>query len=508
MSKRTGKFAKTARPVLFFSVAFASLALLLAAFAWKAVEQGRTRRAGEGRTLNVKAGGDLQKALNEARPGDEIVLEAGATFRGPFTLRNKGAGESYITIRSSRLSELPEGVRVTPEQAKSMPKLAAPGRGEPALKTEAGAHHYKILGVEIAQPSKEELVYDLVKLGDGAAGVQDVSSEVPHHLIFDRCYIHAAADGELKRGIALNSSDTEIANSHVSGFKVKGQEAQAVSGWNTPGRIKIVNNYIEGAGENLMFGGALPSLPDLVPTDIEILRNHFRKPTEWRNVYTVKNILELKTGKRVRIDGNLFENNWADAQNGFAILFTLRTSDSGDAAVLEDIEFTNNIVRNVAGGVNALGRDDLKPGLQGRRLTISNNLFENVSESLGNNGRLLQVSGFHELKFERNTAAPFHSFIFLDGAPSPGLVFRNNLVSHGEYGMFGNAVGTGRRALETFAPGAVFERNLIYGETAHAHLYPSNNSFVAKAPKTPPEGVGCDVAQLEKSLERNAATSR
>ncbi len=42
-----------------------------------------------GATINVPAGGDVQAALNAAQPGDEIVLAAGATFVGSFTLPNK-----------------------------------------------------------------------------------------------------------------------------------------------------------------------------------------------------------------------------------------------------------------------------------------------------------------------------------------------------------------------------------------------------------------------------------
>ncbi len=43
-----------------------------------------------GRSIAVGAGGNLQAAIDEAKPGDEIVLAAGAVFRGNFVLRNKG----------------------------------------------------------------------------------------------------------------------------------------------------------------------------------------------------------------------------------------------------------------------------------------------------------------------------------------------------------------------------------------------------------------------------------
>src|SRR5579871_1833326 len=66
-----------------------------------------------GRILQVKQGGDLQKALNEARPGDAIVLQAGAVYTGPFDLPVKKDGQGWITIESSDLRQLPQsGTRV------------------------------------------------------------------------------------------------------------------------------------------------------------------------------------------------------------------------------------------------------------------------------------------------------------------------------------------------------------------------------------------------------------
>jgi hypothetical protein len=44
------------------------------------------------------------------------------------------------------------------------------------------------------------------------------------------------------------------------------------------GTYKIVNNFLEAAGENILWGGAPGST---VPTDIEIRRNHMFKPLNW-----------------------------------------------------------------------------------------------------------------------------------------------------------------------------------------------------------------------------------
>ena len=45
---------------------------------------------------NVVAGQPLQTALDNAKLGDTIVLQAGATFKGPFKLPNKTSGSGWI----------------------------------------------------------------------------------------------------------------------------------------------------------------------------------------------------------------------------------------------------------------------------------------------------------------------------------------------------------------------------------------------------------------------------
>lgn len=53
----------------------------------------------------------MQAAIDAANPGDTITLAAGQTFNSaPFTLKRK-PGAKWITIRSSRWRELPEGYR-------------------------------------------------------------------------------------------------------------------------------------------------------------------------------------------------------------------------------------------------------------------------------------------------------------------------------------------------------------------------------------------------------------
>ncbi len=287
-----------------------------------------------------------------------------------------------------------------------MPKITTPGGGQAALKTAPGAHHFRFIGVEFKPSDSSALVNDLIQLGEGSPA-QNTLDVVPHHLIFDRCYIHGDPAGTLKRGVALNSGDTEILNSYISEVKIKGQDTQAIGGWNGPGPYRIINNYLEAAGENVMFGGADPAIPNLVPSDIEIRPNHIYKPLAWRGQWTVKNLFELKNAQRVRIDGNLLENNWADAQIGFAILFTPR-NQAGTApwSVVRDIEFTNNILRHVASAINILGQDDIHPSGQTKNIRIHNNLVYDVDRGTWGGhgvGVLFSGGGGESIQITHNT---------------------------------------------------------------------------------------------------------
>ena len=120
---------------------------------------------------------------------------------------------------------------------------------------------------------------DMITLGDGSSAQKDVES-LPSELVLDRILVRGDAAKGQKRGIALNSGSTTIRNSYISDIKAFGQESQAIAGWNGTGPYTIENNYLEAAGVNILFGGADPAIPDLVPSDIIIRRNLITKNVE------------------------------------------------------------------------------------------------------------------------------------------------------------------------------------------------------------------------------------
>ncbi len=112
----------------------------------------------------------------------------------------------------------------------------------------------------------------------------------------------------MKRGIAFNGASLAIIDSYISDIHVVGQDTQAIAGWNGPGSFKIVNNELEAAGENVMFGGARPALINNIPR-ISKLRESFSSPG-WmvrplcRRSLDGQELLEFKSAQ-VLITGNL-----------------------------------------------------------------------------------------------------------------------------------------------------------------------------------------------------------
>jgi hypothetical protein len=89
---------------------------------------------------------------------------------------------------------------------------------------------------------------------------------------------------------------------------------------------------------------------------------------------------EIKFGRYIVVDGNVLQNQWIAAQD-YAITITVRNRWGGFsvASVVRELQFSNNIFKNLANGVVILSsdRDD---GITQRTsdITFRNNLFWNV----------------------------------------------------------------------------------------------------------------------------------
>ena len=438
-------------------------------------------------TITVNAGGDLQGAINAAKPGDTIVLQAGAVFTGNYELPVKG-GTSYITIRSSAPdSSLPaDGTRIAPAYSASLAKVRSDQFGT-AFRTVGPASYWRLMFLELL-PSNSTSAANLLELGATGA-VQNTLAAVPHHLIVDRCYLHGDPSYGQRRGIALNSGETQIINSYISDIKGMA-DTQAIAGWNGPGPYLIENNYLEASAENVLFGGGDPSIPNLVPSNITIRRNLIAKPIAWMTAsWTIKNLLEFKNADTVTIEGNTIENNWAAGQQGYSIVFTPRNQDgTAPWTVVQNITVRNNVIRHLAAVFNIFGYDNNATSRQTNNIVVSNNLIYDVSTaysapaSAANGWFAIIGNQPRDIKFDHNTIDNDgnDTFFFYEGTPPAGtpiygVVLTSNLLRDNLYGIFGNSSQEGSVSLATYAPGAYVQGNGIAG--GDPTRYPVGNEY-------------------------------
>jgi hypothetical protein len=333
-----------------------------------------------GKQIPVAANSDLAAVIDHAQCGDTLLLPAGASFNVKILPSKNCDDQHYITVRTDTPdSKLPpEGTRISPAwggvaSLPGRPPFAQPSGGPAKLlatlvvQRPAGANvgdHVRFIGIEWTTPPSANIGRIL-------------AVEHADHVIFDRNWVHPPDGVEVGHGIGFFGGSRMIAviNSYISGLNCiamagKCTDATGVGG----GRgdelvsiLKIYNNFIEAAGESILFGGG-PS--KTVPTDIEIRRNHLFRPMLWKegqpgytptalgHPYIVKNHFELKSAMRVLFEANLLENSWGGySQNGYAILLTPK-NQGGECPVcrVNDITIRFVRIRNVA-GVLATGND-------------------------------------------------------------------------------------------------------------------------------------------------------
>lgn len=428
---------------------------------------------GTKRVIKVPPGGNVQAAIEKADSGDIVELQAGAVYSGTISLPNKPLTD-FVTIQSSAANDLPVDKRVSPAQKSSMATIVAGILGRPAVSTSNGAHHYRFVGIEFTALSSF-YNYGLLTLGSG----ESQAAKLPHDIEIDRSYFHPYKTGVARRGVALNSANTTIKNSYFEGFGYPGEEAQGICGWTGTRSVRVINNYIEGGAENIMFGGADPNSADLIPMDIEVRGNHLNKPAEWNGKATVKTLFELKNAKRVQFTKNLLTNNW----KGSAFRITVRNQDNGAPfSTIEDVMIKDNIIDRAGEGINILGTDDTYPSQTLKRLTIENNLFLGLAGGNGfeGSGYFIQIADGEDVTIINNTVLNSGNIVTFYGALPRNFVFRDNITGHGNYGIHGPI------DLRSDSARAMFQNNVfmnLNSVSAGDYAFPSGNELVSGSDK-------------------------
>ena len=451
-----------------------------------------------GRRVTVSSGLELQQALDNATPGDTILLTPNVAYTAPdgsFVLRDRHVPSGqWIIVRSASAAfdtggAVPRGRRATDANAPLMPQIRATRPNAAAIKAAAGARGYRLVGLDIGADSSVQQLTNLVELGSGADTTIDTE---PSDIIIDRSYLHGNDSGNFRRGVLMNGAAMAVIDSTIANFHDANGDSQAIAGWNGPGPFRIVGNFLEAASENIMFGGTDPAVPNLVPSDIEVRRNLSTKRLAWQAAHVpVKNTFELKNARRVIVDGNTFEHSWVSGQDGTAVLLkSVNQEGKCPWCVTEYVTFRNNIVRGAAHGVVINAAETGQPGLTMPQL-VNHVRFENVlfddlgGAQWGGGGKLLRIfGGVSSASFTHITSRANPTGILdpRDTADAnPDLTFSFNIVERSSFGIGAGGDEGVKTLSRNFAPYA-YRQNVLVNTSADTSQSLSDSALAARYP--------------------------
>ncbi len=464
-----------------------------------------------GNVINVPVGGDLQTALNNASCGDTIQLQAGSTYNAPlngYTLPVKSCSDSsWIIIRTSAPdSSLPApGTRIDPSYAPAMANIVisnSASSGPLFMDANGPSNHYRFVGLQLSVAPGISPVYNILQFGAFVSS----AANLPNHIIFDRCWIHGNATGEMTRAAYVAASNFALIDSLLTDFHTQNSQSQGLMILPGSSVIKVENNRIESAGSQIGIGPGGASAVNTEPTDVTIRRNYLFKPLSWRPgdasyagiPWNVTNPLESKGVDRLLIEGNVIENTWANAQHGFMLVLTMRIYNIVNPQLSNVTVRYNHFAHGVA-GISTLNHDNnaIAPAVNDTcgspdhlfNISIHDNLFEDLSSTwdlagAGNSNAFWQpIDGGTAITFDHNTVFQSgHIIQFLNNCTPPvGLkqfVWTNNVHPHNAYGVWDGSAGT--QALRNESPSWTFANNAVTNIAPSGispAQYPSTNYF-------------------------------
>ena len=486
---------------------------------------------------NLSAG-DLATALLTAAATEwnrtYVIQLTKATSRSMMMKAPKMQPNSKLVIRTSGYLDLPEyGDRTDPSEDSANYATITNVSTDPAIWAEWQSHDIRLIGIEIKTTHASVLttVTSLVEIGRDPTldrACQQVS-DIPTDIIFDRCYLHGTSTGNLRRAMMFDAIRGAVIGCYIDNCHEVGADSQAIALYNTPGPLKFYNNHLEGAGENFIIGGSDPAIKYCVPSDIEFIGNYVYKPLTWKGTigepgpsqipadpsyagiaWSVKNLLELKLGERVLIEGNVFDGIWPHAQHGTAVLFTPRNQSlTARWSIVNDITFRNNYIYNAARLIDIMSSDVgdtfSSYGITSRRImriSVENNLgLTSAAFGAVTNPMVLLLNGGQPME---NVTIEHNTLICLDDvlASSTAVIdigdaafvannafIQNNVMSHCSYGMRGGGVGSGTVAFNTYFDNWTVDHNVMHFPSDHAN--PGDYSYGAtSATESGHAGVG------------------
>ena len=313
--------------------------------------------------------------------------------------------------------------------------ISGVGTGMQSFSNANVPHGWKFSGIEIA-PTSGTMIYSVFEAGGGK---ETSPLSMVNQFEFDRIYCHdySNAQNGPRRCIYDNGTNISLHDSYIAGMKDANSDSQAIGGICSLGPTTISNNFLEAAGENILYGGDFPTYYPCANQNKIISGNYLYKPFVWKfigggslsapsgtclwdsvvvdpnhhggeflydadhtqgylcvagtwattgtmpNHYGVKNLYENKNARYVTLTGNLLQGSWTDQQNGQAFTMGHRWG-SGPGAANDHISTINNKITNTYGMVTwGAGCTGIGTGLVPCVAFPSNHVFKNNLAILG-----------------------------------------------------------------------------------------------------------------------------
>lgn len=373
-------------------------------------------------TFTVTDDTSWNTAYVNAEAGDVIEILPGTVLTEKTALPWRAGPGKFVTIRSAAIALLPGfDQRVGPSDIGNMPQFRVQNQSAGAMELPAGRHHLTFEGIRFSVDSPVGYRTNFVVVFNKA--YEDIDND-PHDIEFHRCYVDAPIPEspytQTDSGFfSYGSARVVIKDSYIKEITGSISDTQAVG--ILRGHEWAINNcYAEAASETVLIGGSSHPDTDYNPHLFTFRRNHFSKPLYWKSdnpnydgvSRRVKNLFELKTGKRVLLEDNVLENNWVAADQAYSILFTIR-EDGMSWAQISDVRIRYNDIKNITGGFSISAWDSNGSSLTANteRISVEHNLMENVFWG-GGSARFIELNGSvyssghprsENLRFRRNT---------------------------------------------------------------------------------------------------------
>lgn len=267
--------------------------------------------------------------------------------------------------------------------------LTSMGTGPLTVATMQSPNNWAFRGLEFYY-SGTNTIYGFLSLG---SGLENSTIAMVHHMEVDRVYAHDNPTTQfgVYRSIEENGQYINIHDSYLSGNRAG--ESQAIQGSQALGPTMITNNFLEGSGENTLYGGSFATI-GLANADHMFTGNYYYKPPLWKITQntgaasgacwydatdpqhaggewyynsaasqwyqcnssgiwatvpygptfsqpTVKDMAEHKSGTHFTYTGNLFNYVWASAQSG-EVFNNSQEPGSGAGIANDHITVQNN----------------------------------------------------------------------------------------------------------------------------------------------------------------------